>query len=122
VLQAIDGAVSQGAWQGATAQRWVFEPAEAGFLKIRGGDQCMAIENNAVVPGAVAILGSCDAATSQWRIETLADGNLKIVNRESEQSLDLAHCGLAEGTGIAQAPWLDNDCQKFQLREIPAES
>jgi hypothetical protein len=115
-------AIAQGAWQGKDCQRWRFNSAEEGFLQIAAGNQCMTIANGAVVPGAKAVLGSCDTNASQWRLEPLADGSLKIVNRESKLNLDLAHCGLAEGTEFAQAPWANNDCQKFQLREIPASS
>lgn len=80
----------------------------------------MTIENNAIVPGAAAVPGSCGSAGSQWRLEPLAEGSLRILNRESKLSLNRAHCGLAEGTELSQAPWADNDCQKFQLRRIPA--
>lgn len=123
VLQSCDGSgIDQGAWRGDACQRWEFTAAEEGFLRVQNGNQCLAVKDNAVVPGASAALGSCDALTSQWRLEPLADGGLRIQNRESGHSLDLAHCGLAENTGIAQAPWAENDCQKFQLRRIPART
>jgi len=116
-----DTAISQGTWNGGDCQRWTLKPSgEEGFLNMVAGEQCMTIENNAVVPGAPAVPGSCDSTSSQWRLEPLADGSLRILNRESKHSLDLAHCGLAEGAKLAQAPWADNDCQKFQLRRIPA--
>lgn len=121
VLQSCSGdAIDQGAWNGSHCQRWRAEPVEQGFVNLRSGDQCMTIADGAVVPGAAAVPGSCDGTSSQWRMEPLADGSLRIVNRESKHSLDLAHCGLAEGTEFAQAPAADSDCQKFQLRRIPA--
>lgn len=121
VLQSCSGdAIDQGAWNGSDCQRWIAEPVEQGFVNLRSGDRCMTIADNAVVPGASAVAGSCDSTSSQWRMEPLADGSLHILNRESGHSLNLAHCGLAEGTGFAQAPRADNDCQKFQLRKIPA--
>ncbi|WP_308367958.1 MULTISPECIES: family 43 glycosylhydrolase [unclassified Microbulbifer] len=119
MLQSCGETIDQGAWRGDACQRWDFTTADDGFLHIRAGDRCMTIENNAVVPGAGAVLGSCDSPSSQWRLEALADGSLNIINRESKLSLDLAHCGLAEGTELAQAPGQENDCQKFQLRRIP---
>ncbi|WP_226877018.1 family 43 glycosylhydrolase [Microbulbifer hainanensis] len=112
--------ISLGAWRGDSCQRWQFSGAEEGFLQLRTDGQCMTIAQGAIVPGAAATLGSCDSPSSQWRLQPLSDGSLKIVNRESQLNLDLAHCGLAEGTGIAQAPWEGNDCQKFQVREVPA--
>ncbi|QKX16112.1 family 43 glycosylhydrolase [Microbulbifer sp. YPW1] len=113
--------ISQGAWQGESCQRWSIAPAEEGFVQIQTGDQCMTIADNAVVPGAPAVLGNCEGASSQWRLQPLADGNLQIQNRESKHNLDLAHCGLAEGNTFAQAPAADNECQKFQLREVPVQ-
>ncbi|WP_346839557.1 family 43 glycosylhydrolase [Microbulbifer sp. SAOS-129_SWC] len=115
-------AVNQGEWHDNGCQSWKFEAADEGFLQLRAGKQCMTVANGAVVPGAKVVLGRCDSTSSQWRVEPLADGSVKIVNRESELNLDLAHCGLADGTEIAQAPWEGSDCQKFQLRELPEGS
>jgi len=115
-------AVNQGAWRGTACQRWQFRGGDEGFLQLNAGNQCMTVAGGAAVPGAAVVLGSCDSNSSQWRVEPLADGSLKIVNRESKLNLDLAHCGLAEGTEIAQAPWAGSDCQKFQLRALPRES
>ena len=114
-----DNAVQE-AWTGVDGQQWQFSHTEEGFYQLhlaQNADQCLTLEGNPIVPGANAALGSCDEAWAEWAVEPLGDGSVQLRNRHSSLALNVDSCGLANGANLAQAPWLDTDCQKFQLRE-----
>nr|WP_306663343.1 family 43 glycosylhydrolase [Saccharophagus degradans] len=122
VLQACDknnANVNQGGWQGKACQAWQFNPASEGHVQIKTGNQCLTVENKSIVPGTNVIAGECESTSSQWLYQLDKEGRATFTNRESKQRLDLANCGLAEGTNFAQAPALDTICQAFQVRYLP---
>jgi len=111
--------VSQAGWSGSECQQWQFASIEEGFFNIKAGDQCMTITNRTIVPGTNVEAGTCESPYAQWRFELLEDGAVKISNRESNHTLDLANCALSDATNIGQTQWFGTDCQKFHLRKIP---
>jgi hypothetical protein len=64
------------------------------------------------------VQGACSGTNSQWRIEPLADGSVRLAPRNSNKALDLNACGLADGTNIQQWAWLNNNCQRFRLLPV----
>lgn len=116
---AVGGNIEQQEWKGADCQSWNFNRADEGFFHIspQGNDNlCISVEASSIVTGANMVLGACEGNNSQWRIEHLADGTQQLVARHSNKVADLAHCGLENGTNIAQSENLNTLCQKFQLR------
>lgn len=116
---AAGGNIEQQEWKGADCQSWNFNRADEGFFHIspQGNDNlCISVEASSIVTGANMVLGACEGNNSQWRIEHLADGTQQLVARHSNKVADLAHCGLENGTNIAQSENLNTLCQKFQLR------
>lgn len=108
-------------WNAGECQQWQFITSEEGYFTIQplgNSRSCLSVVDSAVVAGANIALGTCAGNNSQWRVEHLADGTQRLVARHSNQVMDLAHCGLANATNIAQAPALDVICQKFQLRAV----
>ncbi|MDP5039604.1 MAG: RICIN domain-containing protein, partial [Paraglaciecola sp.] len=111
--------VEQSAWTNNTNQIWQMTATEAGFMQLKNKNAphlCVGIADNAVVPGANVELQQCVAPTAQWRMQPVNGGGFNLINRYSKQAMNLANCGLAQGTNIAQAPLLDNNCQVFHLR------
>ncbi len=65
--------------------------------------------------GAENAQGACSATNGQWRVEPQSGGSVRFVARHSGKVMDVAGCGLANGTNIAQWSWLNNNCQRFRL-------
>ncbi|MBN7827732.1 family 43 glycosylhydrolase [Bowmanella dokdonensis] len=111
--------VQQAAWNHGDNQRWTFKHTDTGYFQLHPQNApslCLATENDAVVPGANLQLADCAAKTAQWRLTPKAGGGVLLENRYSKQLVNLANCGLAEGTNLAQGPRLENQCQVFHLR------
>ncbi|EKE68513.1 family 43 glycosylhydrolase, partial [Gallaecimonas xiamenensis] len=113
------GRLVQRAYDQGQDQQWRFQAAEAGFVTLapKGSNQCLAVQHRSLAAGAPVVLADCGAAESQWRLSPQGDGAVQLINRHSQQSLDLASCGLADGTTVNQAPVQDNRCQHFFLRQ-----
>lgn len=114
-----DGVITQQAWQAKACQQWQIRSQVNGLWQLQNqadSKQCLQIADNAVVAGAKVALGDCGQQSSNWQAVWTADGVL-LNNAYSKQVLDIAHCGLADGTDIAQAPRLAGACQTFQLRQ-----
>lgn len=118
--QNVSANVQQHQWQKDRCQQWQFNHTDSGYYQIQSvanADACLTVDAASVVAGANIVLGDCAGNNSQWRIDHLADGTQQLVARHSNQLIDLAHCGLANGFNIAQAPALNTICQSFQLRK-----
>lgn len=112
--------IEQSSWHKQDCQLWNFAVTEQGFVQLKpknSPNYCAAIDQNAMVPGANISLSACDAATAQWRLQPEIGGGFSLINRYTKQSMNLANCGLADATNIAQAPVMSNNCQVFHLRE-----
>lgn len=106
-------------WKNSACQAWQFEHVEEGYYRIQASqatDICVSVSASSVVAGANIETGKCNGNNSQWRIKHLSDGTQKFIARHSNQYMDLAHCGLANGVNLAQSGGMDIICQKFQLR------
>jgi len=113
--------VEQDEWRNGANQRWHFVAAEEGYFYIESvakPKQCIAIAQKSVVPGSNAEVAACAEQQSQWQVEFLVDGTVKLANRKSNLVLDLANGGLANHTNFAQAQWLNSHSQRFQLKPI----
>lgn len=111
--------VQQDAWQGKLCQQWQVKAAADGFVRLQPAhapELCLQVKDDAIVPGAGLVQGSCQAKTSVWRLTPVTGGGLLLENGYSKQLLDLSSCGLADGTALAQAPKLGHACQVFHLR------
>lgn len=112
--------VEQQAFTHDKLQTWNFVPTDTGYVALKPNadvDVCVAVANNAVVPGANVELASCVEKTAQWRIKPVEGGGVMLINRYTRQALGLSNCGLAEGTNFAQQPELSTRCQVFHMRE-----
>lgn len=116
---ATNGNVEQWAWDYKEGQAWRFKPTDTGFFELSPStamDQCLAVTDEAVVPGANLEVDECGSKTSQWRLKFLEGGAVTLVNRYTTEVVDLANCGLADGTNLALGPDLESKCQRFHLR------
>ncbi|WP_348733763.1 family 43 glycosylhydrolase [Rheinheimera texasensis] len=122
-------AVTQQGWRGAACQQWqaVLAPQRKDSAVVDGSillklsqtpETCLAVQGDAIVPGALLSPGSCDAKTARWQLTPQPGGGMVLTNSYSKQVVDLAHCGLADGTALAQAPANASVCQIFHLRAV----
>ncbi len=109
------------AWNGAACQRWSFEHTDNGYYRMHPASSpsaCLVVASGSTADGASLTQGACSSTGSQWRLQPLADGSTRLVARHSGKVLDLAGCGLANGTALVQWASLDNICQRFTLRAL----
>ncbi|MBD1389002.1 family 43 glycosylhydrolase [Neiella sp. HB171785] len=118
--------VEQQAWRHGDNQKWRFRATDNGFLQIRPMNdtrKCLAVENEAIFPGANLTLASCDGferrerEIAEWRLDMKPSGAVVLVNRYTNQALNIDSCGVADGTNISQAPQNNGICQTFYLRQ-----
>jgi GH43 family beta-xylosidase len=106
-------------WSKLTTQRWQFVHIGNGFYSIQNtSKQCVGVTNNAIVPGMALVAGECGDKSTQWSIEYLPNGTQKLSNHQSGLVFDVASCGVANHTPLAQAPYLNNLCQQFRLLPV----
>ncbi len=106
-------------WSKQAVQRWQFVHTDNGFYSITNdAKQCVSVANKSIVPGMVLVAGECGDKSSQWSVEFLANGVQKISNRQSGLVMDVASCGVANHTPLAQAPFLNTICQQFRLLPV----
>nr|WP_324258352.1 family 43 glycosylhydrolase [Cellvibrio fontiphilus] len=113
--------IAQQEWLNKTNQRWKFAAAEEGYFYIQSSvnnQQCIAVANKSIVPGTNIELASCGEDYTQWQLEFVADGTVKLANRKSTLVIDLAHGGVADFTNFAQAQWLNSNGQRFQIKPV----
>lgn len=115
-----DDTLVQQSWTNDALQHWHIRNADQGFVNLinQADDQCLAIADKSLAPGAAMTTGDCTSEASQWRLQYDASGALVISSRHSDLTLDLASCGLAEGTAINQAPAAETLCQHFFIRQV----
>lgn len=112
------GAITQQAWQAKACQQWQVVSNPQGLWQLHNKakpQQCLAVQGNAVVAGAPLALTDCQQQSSWWQANWTEQG-VVLKNAYSKLALDIAHCGLATGSAVAQAPTLAGACQSFQLR------
>ncbi len=117
--QSLGANIEQMAWSYGDSQKWHFQATDGGYFELRpshANDRCLAVAENSIVPGANLELAECGVKTGQWRLKFLEGGAVGLINRYTNQVMDLASCGLADGTNLAQGPDLNTKCQRFHLR------
>ncbi|MFC0047332.1 family 43 glycosylhydrolase [Rheinheimera tilapiae] len=123
--------VTQQGWRAGSCQQWqatIAPVATAGgaagpdgsvqLKSLQQPELCLAIRDDAVVPGAALEQSSCAAKTARWQLQPQSGGGWVLLNAYSKQVLDLPSCGLADNTALAQAPANRSACQIFHLRAV----
>jgi GH43 family beta-xylosidase len=113
--------IAQREWDYQDCQQWRFSHADNGYYQLTSAHApgaCMTVAGDSVVPGANVEQGSCESPSSQWRLDLLPGGGVHLINRPSGLALNLASCGLADGTNLALAPVMNSTCQRFHLRAV----
>lgn len=106
-------------WNKQAAQRWQFVHLENGFYSIQNTNkQCVGVAAKSIVPGMTLMADGCGDKSAQWSVEYLSNGTQKMSNRQSGLVFDVASCGVANHTPLAQAPFLNTICQQFRLLPV----
>lgn len=111
--------IDQYEWLDTACQKWSFSHTDNGYYEVKpthNTSQCLAVNGSSSSAGAALVQGVCSSTASQWRILPQTDGTLRFVARNSGLSMDVTNCSLANTTGLDQYTWLDNICQRFQIR------
>ncbi len=117
--QKIPAIVELNAWNKQVTQGWKFVHTEQGFYSIQNANkQCVGVTKKSIVPGMALVAGDCGDKSAQWSVEFLANGTQKLSNRQSGLVFDVASCGVANHTPLAQAPYLNNLCQQFRILPV----
>jgi hypothetical protein len=113
--------VRQWPWVNSACQRWTFTHVDNGWYRVSPSSapsSCLIVASTSTSDGTNVVQAACSGPNSQWRIEPLADGSVRLAPRNSNKALDLNACGLADGTNIQQWAWLNNICQRFRLLPV----
>lgn len=113
--------VDAAAWSNAECQKWTFSHSDSGYLSVspaHNSGACLGVANASSAANANIAQLACDGNNTQWRLEPLSDGTFKFAARHSDLVMDLAACGFADGTNVAQYDWLNNNCQKYVLKPV----
>jgi hypothetical protein len=113
--------IEQDEWKNLANQRWIFVNTEQGFYHLQSAavdKLCLGVANKSIVPGANLEVSPCGDTHTQWQVDFLVDGTVKLSNRKSNLVMDLAHCGVANHTNFALGQWLNSNCQRFQIKSI----
>ncbi|WP_117209547.1 RICIN domain-containing protein [Allorhizocola rhizosphaerae] len=83
---------------------------------VRGPVYQLVNRNSGMCAGGVDVVQvACGGATTEWVLDSTADGYYRLVNRDSNNTLDAVNCGTADGTDVRQLAWMDNSCQQWQV-------
>jgi GH43 family beta-xylosidase len=109
-------------YENTLCQKWTFQHTDNGYYTIspqHSPASCMIVENGSSTAGAGIIQGQCAGINSEFRLEPLHDGAVRLVMRDSAHVLDTADCLITWGTEQQIWDWLDNDCQKYSFLPVP---
>lgn len=67
--------------------------------------------------GAALVQGDCASSRSRFVLDTTGDGYLRIVNAVSGTSLGPVGCGIAQGAGVVQTPFVTTGCQQWSVAQ-----
>lgn len=110
--------LQQWEWSGSPCQRWSFSSAASGYVQIHpqsAPSLCLGVSASSTADGAGVAQTACTENGTRWRIDHRQDGTINFVAAHSGKLLDLAGCGLANGTRINQWSNLNNTCQQFRV-------
>ncbi|MBV1908430.1 MAG: family 43 glycosylhydrolase [Kangiellaceae bacterium] len=112
--------LSQQSYTDIDCQKWQARPTNNGyyrFLSLKNEKLCLAIEtgDQVKVKGNL-VLGSCASEMSEWRIEFLNNGTVRLVGRRAG-AITLEYKKLIDnGANAYQQVWKDTIDQHFYLR------
>lgn len=104
--------------QNAATQSWTLGYAADGYYSLRSGGKALTVVGDSKEAGAKLTLAPFANRDSQlWYAQQNEDGTYTLLSKNSGRvlALDIASCGLADGTAVGEWTALDNDCQKWSF-------
>jgi protective antigen len=117
-------------WQNTDSQKWRLEPADTGTyrIKARHSNKCLDIDRSSQANGASAMQNAgSDSDSQEWILQIASSypavmpvrGTLEerfvILNKESNECLQVDDIGTDEGDGVGQHSWVSGDYQMWEL-------
>ena len=100
-------------------QKWTLSHQGDGYYSLLNGGKALTVAGNSTEPGAKLSLAPFTKRDSQlWYLGQNDDGTYTVMSKNSGKALvlDIADCGLADGTAVGEWKSLGNDCQKWSFR------
>ena len=100
-------------------QKWTLSHQGDGYYSLLNGGKALTVAGNSTEPGAKLSLAPFTKRDAQlWYLGQNDDGTYTVMSKNSGKALvlDIADCGLADGTAVGEWKSLGNDCQKWSFR------
>lgn len=113
---ALGSNIQQYEWLGSPCQKWLFEQSSTPYIKLKPASNvnaCMEAEGSNNL-----IQSSCSTIASDFYLVPLSDGAISVRSRGNGQALDVDSCSISNSANIQLYDWLDNNCQRFYLRDV----
>ena len=123
-LLSVVGAAGSAAFQmepdaNGGGQKWTLSHQGDGYYSLLNDGKALTVAGNSTEPGAKLSLALFIKRDSQlWYLGQNDDGTYTVYSKNSGKALvlDIAGCGLADGTAVGEWKSLGNDCQKWSFR------
>ena len=104
---------------GGVSQQWTLGYGGDGYYSLLNSGRALTVAGDSAEPGAKLTLLPFTRRDSQlWYLAQNDDGTYTVMSKNSGKALvlDIANCGLADGTSVGEWTSLGNDCQKWSFR------
>ncbi len=119
LLSVVGGAIQTVPDGNGPGQQWTLGYRGDGCYSLVSGGKALTVADTATQPGAKVTLAPFAGRDAQlWYLQQNDDGTYTALSKNSGKALalDIADCGLADGTPVGEWTALGNDCQKWSFR------
>jgi len=119
VLSVVGASLQMEPDKNAAAQNWTLGFQGDGYYSLLSGGKALTVAGDSKEAGAKLTLTPFAKRDSQmWYLGQNDDGTYTVLSKNSGKALalDIADCGLADGTPVGEWTALGNDCQKWSFR------
>jgi hypothetical protein len=112
--------VRQWTWNGGGNQRWVFQDAGDGYVRLvnQHSAKCLDVANGSTADGADIIQYTCGSGANQ-QFQMVTDGSsFQLRARHSGKCLDVVGSGTGDGTDIQQYTCGDGGNQRWSRTQV----
>jgi len=119
LLSVVGAALQTAPDENGVNQQWTLGYQGDGNYSLRNGGKALTVADNTTQPGAKVTPTPFAGRDAQlWYLQQNDNGTYTALSKNSGKALalDIADCGLADGTPVGEWTALGNDCQKWSFR------
>ncbi|HEX2145983.1 MAG TPA: RICIN domain-containing protein [Glycomyces sp.] len=95
------------------------EPTDSGTMTARHSGKCASVSGGSAADGAKIVQEACsDAASQQWRLESVEGGYSRIVSQTSGKCLDVSSRSMDNGASVIQWTCNGGQNQQWLVRDL----